>query len=123
MGYYPHPVEIEYKSATDALLMVFSDGHTSVFPTLYLRGYCPCARCQGHSGGPPDFLSVTEHEQIEVIDVQPVGSYALTITWADGHDTGIYSFQKLREMCPCPECLPQGLPAYQREFGTAPPAP
>ena len=116
MGYYPHPVEIEYKSASDALQMVFSDDHVSVFPTPYLRGYCPCAHCQGHSGGPPRWQVLTEHRQVEVLDVQPVGNYALTISWGDGHDTGIYSFQKLREMCPCPVCMPEGLPDRERNF-------
>ena len=116
MGYYPHPVEIEYKSAEDALHMVFSDDHVSVFPTKYLRGYCPCARCQGHSGGSPDWIEPTRREQIEVLDVQPVGNYALTITWGDGHDTGIYSFNNLRDICPCAECMPEGLPEQERVF-------
>ena len=116
MGYFPHPVEIEYKSADDALHMVFSDDHVSVFPALYLRGYCPCARCQGHSGGDPGWQTINRRTQIVVDDVQPVGNYALTITWGDGHDTGIYSFKKLREMCPCPECMPDGLPDDERTF-------
>ncbi len=114
MGYFPHPVEIEYKSARDALRMRFSDDHISVYPTPYLRGYCPCAHCQGHSGGPPKWQPITAHRQVEVIDVQQVGNYALTITWGDGHDSGIYSFNKLREMCPCPECMPEGLPEEER---------
>ncbi len=120
MSYYPYPVEIEYKSATDALQMVFSDDHVSVFPTVLLRGLCPCAKCQGHSGDRAKWQTISRRTQIEVENVQPVGSYALTITWGDGHDTGIYSFQRLREMCPCPECTPEGLPAYQREFGVQP---
>ena len=114
MGYFPHPTEIEYKSADDLLHMVFSDDHVSVFPTLYLRGYCPCARCQGHSGGDPEWQDISMERQIEVIDVQPVGNYALTITWGDGHDTGIYSFEKLRQMCPCEECMPEGLPEQEQ---------
>lgn len=114
MGYYPHPVEVEYKSAHHALHMTFSDDHVSVFPTHYLRGYCPCAHCQGHSGGPAKWNPSTSLRQIEVEDVQPVGNYALAITWGDGHDSGIYSFQKLRELCPCPECMPDGLPEEER---------
>ncbi len=116
MGYYPHPVEIEYKSDDDMLHMTFSDDHISPFPAKYLRGYCPCARCQGHSGGGPKWQEITHHRQIEVVDVQQVGNYAVTIIWADGHDTGIYSFKALREMCPCPECMPEGLPEEERVF-------
>ncbi len=110
MGYVPHPTAIEYESATNRLKMVFSDDHVSVYPTAYLRGYCPCARCQGHSAGPPKFQEITTSAQIEVDDIHQVGSYALAICWADGHDTGIYSWRLLRDMCPCPECMPDGLP-------------
>ena len=117
MSYYPHPVEIEYKSDDDALHMVFSDDHVAVYPTLYLRGFCPCAHCQGHSGRQPQWQEITEQRQIEVVDVQPVGNYALTITWADGHDTGIYSFNSLRKMCPCSDCMPDGLPEEQTTLG------
>ncbi|RAL21193.1 hypothetical protein DL240_13760 [Lujinxingia litoralis] len=108
MGYVPHPTEIEYKSAQRALRMSFSDDHESVYPTRYLRGFCPCARCQGHTSGPHRFI---EHEpaQAEVVDVRQVGNYAINIVFADGHDTGIYSFQRLRELCPCPRCMPTGL--------------
>ena len=116
MGYHPHPTEIEYKSSDDALYMVFSDDHEVTYPTAYLRGYCPCARCQGHSGGQPKWQELRLHRQVEVINVQQVGNYALTITWGDGHDTGIYSFERLREMCPCPECMPEGLPEKERSF-------
>lgn len=115
MGYYPHPVEIEYKSATNALVMVFSDDHVSAYPTPYLRGYCPCARCQGHSGDRAKWQEITTRAQVAVLNVEPVGNYALMISWGDGHDTGIYSFQKLREMCPCPKCKPEGLPDHERE--------
>jgi len=42
-------------------------------------------------------------------DLEPVGNYALRFTWGDGHNTGIYSFDLLRSLCPCRECLPEGL--------------
>lgn len=116
MGYVPHPVEIEYHSGDDILHMKFSDDHVADYPTLYLRGYCPCARCQGHSGKEPEWQTVRQHRQIEVVDVEQVGNYAIAITWGDGHDTGIYSFRKLREMCPCQECMPEGLPEDERVF-------
>lgn len=116
MGYFPHPVEIEYHSEHDVLKMVFSDDHVAEYPTPYLRGYCPCARCQGHSGSEPEWQPIERRRQIEVVDIEQVGSYALSITWGDGHDTGIYSFEKLREMCPCDECNPEGLDEHERVF-------
>ena len=39
-----------------------------------------------------------------MVTVEPVGNYALRIVWNDGHDTGIYSYDHLRQICPCPEC-------------------
>ena len=41
--------------------------------------------------------------------VEIVGNYALGMFWTDGHDTGIYSFHRLRDMCPCRVCKPAGL--------------
>jgi DUF971 family protein len=41
--------------------------------------------------------------------VEPVGNYALRFRWSDGHDTGIYTFDFLRRLCPCAECEPGGL--------------
>lgn len=116
MSWYPHPTEIDYKASENLLRMTFSDGHVSEFPTRYLRGYCPCAYCQGHGSGPPKWQEVTHQRQINVADVSQVGNYALCIVWEDGHDTGIFSFQNLRAMCPCPECMPEGLPEEKRRL-------
>ena len=37
-------------------------------------------------------------------DIEPIGRYAIKLAWADGHSTGIFSFEYLRGLCPCPEC-------------------
>lgn len=117
MGWYPHPEEIEYLSQQNILRMRFSDGHEVDYPAMYLRGFCPCAHCQGHRAGPPEWQAIVDHSQIEVVDLTPVGNYAFCITWGDGHDTGIYSFQWLRVMCPCHSCKPEGVAVEHREFG------
>lgn len=116
MSYVPHPTAIEYAKAEGLLKMEFSDDHPAEYPTRYLRGYCPCARCQGHSSGPPKWQEVSSPRQIEILDVNQVGSYALCIVWGDGHDTGIYSFDNLRKMCPCSACMPEGLPDEKRRI-------
>ncbi len=41
---------------------------------------------------------------LKMVSVEPVGHYAVRIYWSDGHNTGIYSFERLREICPCAEC-------------------
>jgi DUF971 family protein len=84
----------------------WGDGHRGVYPHSILRGYCPCAGCQGHSGE----IRFIENEgvQQELEGIEAVGSYALSLTWFDGHASGIYSFQFLRSLCQCNECLRPG---------------
>jgi DUF971 family protein len=98
------PIELEIRGKDRAVRITWDDDHTSLYPMRYLRGYCPCAQCQGHSGR-WEFVAV---EAPEVVRVEEVGAYALRIVWNDGnerqHTTGIYSFENLRELCPCDTC-------------------
>jgi len=103
---YPEPVTIEALRAERALHVAWNDGHRSSFDSEYLRWRCPCAVCQGE-GGAPGVLSFTKElqpEQIEMVDIQLVGRYAVALVWRDGHDSGIYSFEYLRAICPCDDC-------------------
>lgn len=61
---------------------------THRLPHTILRGYCPCAGCQGH-GGTVRFIPPPSEDLREI---QPVGNYAVGLTWGDLHSTGIYSF-------------------------------
>ncbi|MGH2461326.1 MAG: gamma-butyrobetaine hydroxylase-like domain-containing protein [Chloroflexota bacterium] len=82
------------------------DHHQSSYGFELLRWSCPCAICRGE-GGTPGVLASTERltpDQRTLVDVGPVGNYAMTITWKDGHSTGIYSWEYLRRLCPCPAC-------------------
>lgn len=96
----PHATEVEYIGAEEVLRVRFSDDVEQRFPVAFLRGFCPCARCQGHGAGPPTWTPWTSPRATEVVDVTPVGTYAMCIVWGDGHDTGIYSFEALRRMAP-----------------------
>jgi DUF971 family protein len=82
--------------------IAWSDGHLSDYSYAYLRGWCPCAMCQGH-GGERRFIRAVDPQ---LRRIEPVGNYALTFTWSDGHETGIYSYAYLREICPCEACQP-----------------
>lgn len=82
------------------------DGHRSVYDFEYLRWSCPCATCQGE-GGQPGVLESTAAltpEQTALVDMGPVGNYAMSLVWEDGHSSGIYTFEYLRRLCPCEEC-------------------
>lgn len=110
----PVPVELEIKSKAAEVRVTWDDDHVSLYPMRYLRGYCPCATCQGHSGK-WDFVPV---EAPVVADVEEVGNYALRIVWDDGgskHTTGIYSFDNLRELCPCDACRSAAGPSHPYE--------
>jgi DUF971 family protein len=80
----------------------WADGHKGIYPHEVLRGYCPCAGCQGHAG-PISFIKC-EGTALEIDDMKPVGNYALQIDWFDGHSTGIYSYTYLRALCQCDAC-------------------
>jgi DUF971 family protein len=82
----------------------WGDGHKGVYPHAVLRGYCPCAGCQGHSGT-ISFVE-TSGDQQELEDITPAGGYALALKWFDGHASGIYSYRYLRSLCRCAECAP-----------------
>ena len=56
--------------------------------------------------GDGDITLIEVSDDIQPLDIQLVGRYALQFSWNDGHATGIYPFEVLRETCPCPECAP-----------------
>ena len=64
------------------------------YPFTYLRGWCPCAVCQGH-GDERRFIEV---ETPQLVRIDMVGNYAVNPTWDDGHETGIYTFEYLRSL-------------------------
>ena len=88
------------------LLLRWSDGHRAEFDYDYVRGYCPCASCQGH--GASEIAFYRPAQPVTPVKIEPVGNYAISIAWSDQHATGIYRFDFLRQICPCEECA--GLP-------------
>jgi DUF971 family protein len=94
------------------LRLTWEDGHQGEYEYDYLRGYCPCASCQGHGAGPVEFRPPSRPVDLE--HIEPVGHYAISFRWSDGHATGIYRYEFLRRLCPCPVCardLGQPVPA------------
>ena len=70
-----------------------------------------CAACVEEFTGRRKIVHGSIPSTVERVGVSPVGNYALQFSWSDGHDTGIYTFDYLRKLCPCPQCRPQGLEA------------
>jgi DUF971 family protein len=97
-----HPTEIERRPATRTLRILWSDGHEAEYEYDDLRGYCPCAGCQGHGAHKVEFQP--PERPVEPLTIRPVGNYAISFHWSDAHSTGIYRFDFLRSICPCDEC-------------------
>ncbi|HVN86684.1 MAG TPA: DUF971 domain-containing protein [Candidatus Binatia bacterium] len=94
------PTEVRRVAEEQLVRVTWADGHVGEYTFTYLRGWCPCALCQGH-GGERHFVEV---DNPQLASINAVGNYALGLVWADGHDTGIYSYAYLRGLCPCAAC-------------------
>ena len=86
----------------DALRIAWADGHVSAYPYDGLRRKCPCAMCMGEFGSPGviDLSGPLSASQTQVVGITPIGRYAISLEWADGHNTGLYSYQYLRRIDP-----------------------
>jgi DUF971 family protein len=87
----------------------WNDGHFSSYPSWYLRENCTCATCVDEFTGKRKVGHGDIPSSVERADVSLIGNYALQFKWSDSHDTGIYTFEYLRSLCPCPQCQPEGL--------------
>jgi ATP-binding protein involved in chromosome partitioning len=81
-----------------ALRIEWRDGHVSRYAVRDLRLACRCARCVDEHTGRPLLVAEGVPEDVRPVRVSPVGRYAIQITWTDGHDSGIYSFEYLRDL-------------------------
>ncbi|MDP3939018.1 MAG: DUF971 domain-containing protein [Deltaproteobacteria bacterium] len=100
----PRPTAIARLPALPGLRVEWSDGHESVFTGRTLRLHCACARCVNEWSGENmlDEASIPGEVAAEAIEL--AGLYGIRIRWSDGHDTGIYTYDRLRALCPCDEC-------------------
>jgi DUF971 family protein len=87
-------VEVRAPRGADATEVQWSDGSVTRVPNELLRGYCPCAGCQGHTST----IRYQPGGNSEIDDISEVGNYALCFRWADGHDSGIYTWDYLRRL-------------------------
>lgn len=89
----PQPTEIKLHQKSRVLEIAYSDGRTFKLPCEFLRVYSPSAEVRGHGPG-QEVLQVGKKE-VSITRIEPVGSYAIQLTFSDGHDTGIYSWELL----------------------------
>jgi DUF971 family protein len=108
--------------------ITWADGHSSHYDFPYLRDACPCASCnderekkaeaerketesgQAHAAPSAVAMPATSamfpmfKPKARAQSAASVGSYAIQINFSDGHNTGIYSYDQLRSICPCAAC-------------------
>ncbi len=112
----PKSVKVNKTSGT-GMEIEWKDGHRSVYTFPYLRDACPCALCNDERdkdgrrpGDPPKPVAGALplfKAMARPTEVEGVGKYAIRFTWNDGHQHGIFSWDYLREWCPCAECKAQ----------------
>jgi DUF971 family protein len=107
----PWPLEIRLKKDRRTLVVAFDDGVVHDLPAELLRVLSPSAEVQGHS--PEQRVTVGGKKDVAVVAVDPVGNYAVKLTFDDGHNTGLFTWGYLRKMGDDREAL---WAAYEREL-------
>ena len=87
-----------------ALGIAWMDDHESWYPGRELRLACSCAHCIDEMTGEKMLQDHSIAADVRPVEIKPVGNYGVGIRFSDDHDTGIYTFNKLRAVCPCEAC-------------------
>ena len=95
---YPVGLKVE---GGDRLVIEWNDSVRHVLTWATLRKNCPCAGCRTEREKPPPLFPIIKPEEAQPAkprSIEPVGRYAYQIHWNDGHDSGIYTFEVLRQL-------------------------
>ena len=101
------PTGVKVDKTERILTINWEDGHVSRYPFAGLRAACPCVECKGghaNMGGPgdPAHMANAPESDVTIEKADAVGAYALQFMWSDGHYTGIYTWEYLRQLAPGP---------------------
>lgn len=91
-----HPTEIKLHQVSNIIEISFDDGSVFQLPSEYLRVYTQSAEAVGHGPG-QDTLQVGK-EDVAIKEIRPIGNYAIALTFSDGHDSGIYTWDLLYKL-------------------------
>lgn len=93
---FAHPTEIRLHQQSRTLEIAFDDGASFTMPYEYLRVQTPSAEARGH--GPGQEVLQTGKKNVALVNVEPVGTYALKLIFDDGHDSGLYTWEYLYDL-------------------------
>ena len=93
----PIPTDVKLHQVSKVLELAFADGRAFRLPYEFLRVHSPSAEVRGHGPG-QETLQVGKKD-ITIDEVEPIGHYAIRPRFSDGHDTGIYSWEYLHDLC------------------------
>ena len=96
MAEQPWPTELHLRKDRRVLSISFDDGETYALGAEYLRVKSPSAEVQGHS--PDERKTVAGKQDVAILELHPVGNYAVRLVFDDLHSTGIYSWDYLRDL-------------------------
>lgn len=99
----PRPTDIRLHQASRLLEISFDDGKSARLSCEFLRVYSPSAEVRGHGTGQETLQ--TGKEDINISAIEPVGNYAVKLSFSDGHDTGLYSWDYLYDLASNYEAL------------------
>ena len=90
------PTEIKLLQVSNILEISFDNGSMFQLPSEYLRVYTPSAEAVGHAPGQE--ILQTDKEDVSIKEIKPVGNYAITPVFSDGHNSGIYTWDLLYKL-------------------------
>ncbi|MEE8256285.1 MAG: DUF971 domain-containing protein [Acidobacteriota bacterium] len=91
------PNRIHYLRVS-GVMVIWEDGHRSVFPYGYLRAHCPCLLCVSRRSGRRQKRAVLP------VNIEDQGTDGIQFRWSDGHNPPPYSYELLRALCCCTQC-------------------
>ncbi|MGB1879319.1 MAG: gamma-butyrobetaine hydroxylase-like domain-containing protein [Gammaproteobacteria bacterium] len=91
------PTDLRLHRKSRVLEITFADGQTYELSCEFLRVFSPSAEVRGHS--PEQAVLQLGKEQVNINTIEPVGNYAIKLAFDDGHDTGLYSWDYLHDLC------------------------
>lgn len=93
---FPKQIKLHESSK---LFLAWDDNSETIISLDKLRKFCPCATCVTERENQNEsYISIYYSDQFKIQKINPVGKYAIGITWKDGHNTGIYEFPFLKNL-------------------------